>query len=112
MNDEAIKNMTARHLYGIRSFNFFGLKGSITKFNFLCKNYLNYKKYLSKEIKFCLQQGDLYDFITNYEMFFDNAYFTEMGSKKLLGVIFKKGQYELDGQLLKQKDIIKYNEIV
>ena len=45
-------------------------------------------------------------------MFFDNAYFTEMGSKKLLGVIFKKGQYELDGQLLKQKDIIKYNEIV
>lgn len=112
VNDEAIKNMTARHLYGIRSFNFFGLKGSITKFNFLCKNYLNYKKYLSKEIKFCLQQGDLYDFITNYEMFFDNAYFTEMGSKKLLGVIFKKGQYELDGQLLKQKDIIKYNEIV
>lgn len=36
-DDNAIKNMTARNLYGIRSFNFFGLKGSITKFNFLCK---------------------------------------------------------------------------
>lgn len=112
IDDNAIRNMACRNLYGIRSFNFFGLKGSITKFNFLCKNYIGYKKYLSKEIRFCLQQGDLYDFITNYEMYFDNSYMTENGSKKHLGVIFKKGQYELDGELLKQKDIVKYNEVV
>ncbi|WP_205183298.1 replication endonuclease [Burkholderia sp. LMG 13014] len=111
-DDNAIKNMTARNLYGIRSFNFFGLKGSITKFNFLCKNYFTYKNELPSNVSKCFQSGDLYDFITNYEKYFENAYFTEMGSKKLLGVVFKNGMFENDCQLFKQKNIIKINEVI
>lgn len=111
-NDGAIKNMTARNLYGIRSFNFFGLKGSITKFNYLCKHYLNYKNELSKEIISCFENGDMYDFVTNYQEYFENSYIKENGVKKLLGVIFKKGQYENDCKELKHVNIIKNNEIV
>ncbi|MCW0070038.1 replication endonuclease [Burkholderia pseudomallei] len=111
-DDSAIKNMACRNLYGIRSFNFFGLKGSITKFNFICKHYLNYKKELSKEVLSCLKNGDLYSFVTKFQGYFENQYITEMGSKKLLGVIFKKGHYENDLCMLKTKDIIKLNQII
>ncbi|CAJ0679098.1 hypothetical protein R77591_00167 [Ralstonia mannitolilytica] len=116
-NDNAIKNMAVRNLYGVRSYNFFGLKGSKTKFNFLVKNYGRYKKSIPEEMRICFGSGDMYDFITNYEKYFENAYHGKGKNKKLIGVIFKKGEYDFDIQNLnqtftKKANIINLNEIV
>ena len=116
LNDNAIKNMAVRNLYGVRGYNFFGLKGSKTKFNFLVRNYGRYKKSIPEEMKFCFKGGDLYDFISNYEKYFENSYHGKGKNKKLIGVFFKKGEYEFDIQNLqefkKKTNIININEIV
>jgi len=112
LNDNAIRNMACRHLYGIRAFNFFGLKGIITKFNFLVRHHRSYKNYLPKEIKSCFDNGDMYSFFKYYQDYFENSYIKIDNSKKLLGIIFKKGSYEKDCSILKKKDLEKENEIV
>ncbi|RKP33303.1 hypothetical protein BJ085DRAFT_32954 [Dimargaris cristalligena] len=86
--------MAVRNLYGVRSYNFFGLKGSKTKFNFLVKNYGRYKKSIPEEMRICFGSGDMYDFITNYEKYFENAYH---GKEQRQFCVFEKNyQGEID----------------
>lgn len=99
-DDGALRNQTARWFYGVRGFNFFGLKQSITKFNFLVKNYKAYKPLLSDEINIVLENADLYHFVRDYAKFFDNVYHKEEGkSKKFTGVLFLKGIYRKKARL-------------
>lgn len=87
-DSNAIKNTACRALYGVRSFAFFGIKNSLTQFNFLVANYLTYKKYFSKEIKKMFESGDYYTFIKEYSQFFENVYATIDNEKKFIGVTF------------------------
>lgn len=110
-DDNAVKNQACRYLYGARGFNFFGLKGSITKFNFIQTNYLTYKNHFPKELTQIFKDGDYYEFIKNYQEFFDNEYYkNDKGVKKFLGVVFKKS--ELQCKIKGIKANILDNEIV
>jgi|GEM_PF-6910815 hypothetical protein len=84
----AIKNTAGRSYYGCRGFAFFGIKNSLTQFNFLVCNYISYKKYFSKEIRTMFESGDYYTYITKYNNYFENIY-TEVDKKKVfIGVTF------------------------
>ncbi len=87
-DSNAIKNMACRALYGVRSFAFFGIKNSLTQFNFLVTNHITYKKYFSKEIRTMFVSGDYYTFITKFKQYFENVYCEIDGKKKFLGVTF------------------------
>lgn len=108
-DDAALKNMAARFFYQCRGFNFFGVKGSITKFNFLQKNYVNYKNDLHKDVVRVLRQADYYDFIRHYEQYFSNIY-SDGEDKIFLGVAFDKSRFEEENNLI-SKSILN-NEIV
>jgi hypothetical protein len=93
-DDSAVKNMACRYFYGCRGFNFFGIKGSISKFNFVLKHYLSFKDQLPKEIVSSLKSASYYDFVTKYERYFHNEHFIDGKAKRLLGVAFNKSAYE------------------
>lgn len=87
-DNNAVKNMACRALYGVRSFAFFGVKNCLTQFNFLVTNQITYKKYFSKEIINMFETGDYYTYITKYCQYFENVHCEIDGKKKFLGVTF------------------------
>lgn len=105
-DDSALKNQACRWFYGIRSFNFFGFNGAITKFEFLVKNFRNYEKTLPDEIKICLQNNDMYSFIKHYNQYFTNEYNRDGKPKKILGVTFSRGLYKKSTNAQKQNSLI------
>lgn len=96
-DDSALKNIAARFFYNCRGFNFFGMKGSITKFNFLQKNFTKYTDVLDRDLCRVLGCGDYYDFLHNYEKYFSNAYTAE---KRFIGVAFDKSRYEEENNIV------------
>ncbi|MFT0925768.1 replication endonuclease [Enterobacter cloacae] len=106
LKDEGLKNQAGRWFYGVRSFNFFGFNGAITKFEFLVKNYLSYQMALPKEIFLCLKANDMYSFIKNYDEFFTNEYHKENGKRVFKGVMFNNGIYKKLINKEKQKQLV------
>lgn len=85
----AVKNSACRYYYSARSFNFFGLRGSITKFNFLQANYHLYQEYMPLQVIDMFNDNDYYSFVTHYADVFKNVHYRdENGDRKLLGVSF------------------------
>ncbi|WP_423364725.1 replication endonuclease [Burkholderia sp. LMG 21824] len=105
IDDSVLKNQACRWFYGIRSFNFFGFNGSISKFEFLVKNWKSYENALTDEIKNCLRTGDLYSFIKNYDRFFTNEYNKDSSKRTYLGVIFHRGLYKKNNKIQKQNKL-------
>lgn len=105
-DDSVLKNQACRWFYGIRSFNFFGFNGAITKFDFLIKNYKSYENTLPDEIKNCLKTDDLYSFIKNYNQFFTNEYNKDSSKRNFIGVIFKRGIYKESFNQEKQTNLV------
>lgn len=105
LDDSVLKNQACRWFYGIRSFNFFGFNGSISKFEFLVKNWKSYENALTDEIKNCLRTGDLYSFIKNYDRFFTNEYNKDSSKRTYLGVIFHRGLYKKNNNIQKQNKL-------
>lgn len=108
-DDSALKNLAARFFYSCRGFNFFGMKGGITKFNFLQKNFSKYEDILHRDLCRVLASGDYYDFLEHYEHYFKNVY-TDDKDKRFIGVIFDKSLYEEENNLT-EKSILN-NEVV
>ncbi|MDG9878082.1 replication endonuclease [Enterobacter roggenkampii] len=106
LKDEGLKNQAGRWFYGVRSFNFFGFNGAITKFEFLIKNYLSYQMALPREIFLCLKANDMYCFIKNYHRFFENEYQKENGKKVFKGVMFNYGLYKKEVSKEKQNQLV------
>ncbi len=106
-DDSALKNLAARFFYGCRGFNFFGMKGSITKFNYLQRNFSRYEDVLDDDLCRVLRQGDYYDFLHNYEQYFSNAYTKD---RRFIGVSFDKSKFEQENNLIARS--IMNNEIV
>ncbi len=90
VDDSALKNIVARYFYQCRGFNFFGLKGSISIYNFLQRNFERYIDVLPMEITDMLIENDYYTFVTSYKKYFKNV--RENG--KLLGVQFDKSMFD------------------
>lgn len=105
-DDSVLKNQACRWFYGIRSFNFFGFNGAITKFDFLIKNYKSYENTLPDEIKNCLKTDDLYSFIKNYNQFFTNEYNKDSSKRNFIGVIFNRGIYKKSFNQEKQTNLV------
>lgn len=105
-DDSVLKNQACRWFYGIRSFNFFGFNGAITKFDFLIKNYKSYENTLPDEIKNCLKTDDLYSFIKNYNQFFTNEYNKDSSKRTFIGVIFNRGIYKKSFNQEKQTNLV------
>ncbi len=105
-DDSVLKNQACRWFYNIRSFNFFGFNGAITKFDFLIKNYKSYENTLPDEIKNCLKTDDLYSFIKNYNQFFTNEYNKDSSKRNFIGVIFKRGIYKKSFNQEKQTNLV------
>ncbi len=105
-DDSVLKNQACRWFYGIRSFNFFGFNGAITKFDFLIKNYKSYENTLPDEIKNCLKTDDLYSFIKNYNQFFTNEYNNDSSKRNFIGVIFSRGIYKTSFNQEKQTNLV------
>lgn len=112
-DDSAIKNMACRYFYGCRGFNFFGLKGSITKFNFIQKNFEIFKKQLDSDLVRVLERGDYYDFLQDYEKYFRNVYYKDRaGKRRLLGVAFDKTRFEDDNDIGVYRRKYTGNEVI
>lgn len=98
LDDEALKNQAGRWFYGIRSFAFFGLNESITRFEFLVKNWQAYEIALPDEIKLCLKANDMYTYLKNFDnkncSFFSNEYHKEGSKKTFIGVSFNRKLYK------------------
>jgi hypothetical protein len=105
-DDSALRNQACRFFYGIRSFNFFGFNGAITKFEFLVKNYRTYENTLPDEIRLCLQANDMYSFIKHYNKYFTNEYNRDSSARKFLGVSFSRGLYKKSTNAQKQNSLI------
>jgi hypothetical protein len=105
LDDSVLKNQAGRWFYSIRSFNFFGFNGAISKFEFLVKNWKSYENALTDEIKNCLRTGDLYSFIKNYDRFFTNEYNKDSSKRTYLGVIFHRGLYKKNNNIQKQNKL-------
>jgi hypothetical protein len=85
----AVKNQACRYYYSARGFNFFGLKGSITKFNFLQANYHLYTEFMTDEILAMFKANNYYLFVSKYADMFKNEYYRDAkNNRKLLGVSF------------------------
>lgn len=105
-DDSVLKNQAGRFFYGIRSFNFFGYNGALTKFEFLVKNWKTYENALTDEIKNCLKTRDLYSFITHYKDFFDNEYNKDSSTKRFIGVRFDRKLYKQSVNNEKQEKLV------
>lgn len=105
-DDSVLRNQACRWFYGVRSFNFFGFNGAISKFDFLIKNYKSYENTLPDEIKNCLKTDDLYSFIKHYNQFFTNEYNKDSSKRKFIGVIFSRGLYKKSFNQEKQNNLV------
>ena len=72
-DEVALKNIALRSFYSARSFEFFGIKKTISKFNFLLTHYKDYQKCFSIEIQNMFNTYDYYSFITIYEKYFKSV---------------------------------------
>lgn len=88
-DDNTLRNQAARYFYSARGFDFFGVKSSLTKFNYLTDNWKRYSDFFSEDLKRVLSTYNLYEFIRNYERYFH----TVRGAKK--EVLFV--EYDLNG---------------
>ncbi|MFY3621224.1 replication endonuclease [Achromobacter xylosoxidans] len=90
-NKTHLRNTALRHYYSARGFNFFGINGIITKFNFIARHCLNYRDFLGQDIIECLLKNDYYKFMKEYNQYFENVYsYDENKKRKFLGVSFIK----------------------
>lgn len=69
-DDNTLRNQSARYFYSARGFDFFGLKSSLSKFNFLLANYGNYKEFFNEELREIFEKFNYYEFQKNYEQYF------------------------------------------
>src|SRR5699024_8314786 len=69
-DDNTLRNQSARYFYSARGFDFFGLKSSLSKFNFLLANYNNYKEFFNEELRTIFEKFNYYEFQKNYEQYF------------------------------------------
>lgn len=112
-NKTHLRNTALRHYYSARGFNFFGINGIITKFNFLARNCLDYREVLDEKIIDCLLKNDYYEFIKEYNEYFENVYsYDENKKRKFLGVAYIRShsQYDPTDYVLIEKKIFSIFE--
>jgi len=107
-DDNALKNAACRYFYGAKGFSFFGIKNTITQFNFLVANYIGYKKYLNKDMIKMFEKRDYALFVSEYAEFFKTEYYEQDGGKKLLGVSYCTEAVKSHKQRLKNTVIKKH----
>lgn len=107
LKDKAIvKNMALRSFYSARSFEFFGIKKVVAKFNFLLENYKNSKSAYSADIQTMFENYDYYEFINKYEQYFKTV---RDDKKKISFVLFNTSANDkkLSNNILSKKIIIE-----